>query len=174
MSIYPPEKVWWKPIDKEEKIWFFLALFWMLFTFFFMPVWHVIGKQNPSSESYKITKEEFKTRADDFIQKFQVGEENGVPIVHPPPGSDIYLIAKAWSWAPILELDKGETYRLHLSSLDFQHGFSIFPLNINYMVIPGQDYVITVTPTTTGDFTIICNEYCGAGHHFMAGKLIVK
>lgn len=181
MSITAPERVWWRPIDREEKIWFILALIWMLVSFFFMPLWHVIGKQNPSSESYKVTTEQFSQLASDFIEKYQVRDENGepvdingVPVVHPPAGEDVYMAARMWSWSPVLELEKGKTYRIHLSSLDLQHGFSIYPLNINFMALPGQDYVITMTPTTSGEFSILCNEYCGLGHHMMVGKLIVK
>ncbi|MEK6531394.1 MAG: cytochrome C oxidase subunit II [Deltaproteobacteria bacterium] len=181
MSLTAPERVWWKPIDREEKIWLILALVWMIFTFSMMPLWHVMGKQNPSSESYKVTPERFSALADEFISKYQVRDENNAPVsingfavVHPPAGSDIFLVAKAWNFDPILELEKNKTYRLHLSSLDFQHGFSIYPMNINFMAIPGQDYVLTIKPTTSGEFSILCNEYCGLGHHTMVGKLIVK
>lgn len=181
MSISAPERVWWKPIDREEKIWFVLALIWMLISFFWMPVWHVIGKQNPSSESYKISPMEYARLAGEFEEKYAVKDEsgkevyiNGIPVVHPPAGGDAYIVARLWSWSPILELEKGKTYRIHLSSLDLQHGLSIYPLNINFMAIPGQDYVITMTPTTSGEYSIVCNEFCGLGHHTMAGRLIVK
>ena len=30
-----------------------------------------------------------------------------------------------------------------------------------------------MTPTTAGDFRIICNEFCGIGHHTMVGRVIV-
>jgi cytochrome c oxidase subunit 2 len=32
---------------------------------------------------------------------------------------------------------------------------------------------MTLTPADAGEFTILCNEYCGLGHHLMVGKLIV-
>ncbi|MBI5810098.1 MAG: cytochrome C oxidase subunit II [Deltaproteobacteria bacterium] len=181
MSIYAPDRVWWKPIDKEEKIWLALAIIWTSLTFILMPLWHLVGKQNPSSESYKVSVERFISLADGFMKKYQVKDENGnpllingTPVVHPPAGGEAYIVAKAWAWEPVLELEKGKTYRIHLSSLDFQHGFSIYPLNINFMAIPGQDYVLTMTPTSSGEFSILCNEYCGLGHHTMVGKLIVR
>ena len=31
----------------------------------------------------------------------------------------------------------------------------------------------TVTPTASGDFRILCNEFCGIGHHTMVGRVIV-
>ena len=68
---------------------------------------------------------------------------------------------------------EGKTYKLHLSSIDLLHGFSIQPINLNLMVLPGYDYIANIRPTTTGDFRIICNEFCGVGHHTMVGKIEV-
>jgi cytochrome c oxidase subunit 2 len=79
-----------------------------------------------------------------------------------------------WQWYPALKLKKGQTYRLHLSSMDLVHGFSLFPLNLNFMVLPGYDYVLTITPTTTGEVFVVCNEFCGIGHHQMVGKITVE
>ena len=55
-----------------------------------------------------------------------------------------------WTWYPVLKLKKGQTYRLHISSLDLQHGFSLQPLNMNFQVLPGYDHVLTLTPTSSG------------------------
>jgi cytochrome c oxidase subunit 2 len=95
-------------------------------------------------------------------------------VVEPPAGSDIYMVAKQWNWYPVLKLKKGATYRLHLSSLDVLHGFSLYPMNINFMVIPDYDYVITITPTEAGEYRVVCNEFCGLGHQLMVGKIIVE
>jgi cytochrome c oxidase subunit 2 len=102
-----------------------------------------------------------------------VREENFFPVVHPPAGSDVYLIARLWQWWPILELEKDQTYRLHLSSLDWMHGFSLQPVNINVQVHPGYDMVVTIKPDKAGEYGIVCNEYCGIGHHMMVGKIYV-
>jgi Heme/copper-type cytochrome/quinol oxidases, subunit 2 len=102
-----------------------------------------------------------------------VGEDRGLPIVQPPPGADVYLVGLTFQWYPILKLQQGKEYMLHLSSLDVNHGFSLYPLNINFAVVPGYDYGLRVTPTAAGDFRIICNEFCGIGHHTMVGRVIV-
>lgn len=175
MSVVPPERVWWtKKIPKEEKTWITIAIVWAIVMFVMMPLWHVVGKQNPSTETYKTTPAEFQKEADAFIAKYKVGEDKGVAVVEPPVGSDIYLVAKQWSWSPVLKLKKGATYRLHLSSLDVLHGFSLYPMNINFMVIPDYDYVLTITPTEAGEYRVVCNEYCGLGHQMMVGKIIVE
>ena len=108
-----------------------------------------------------------------MVEKYTVREESGYPVVRPPPGSDVYIVARLWQWWPILELEKDQTYRLHISSMDWQHGFSLQPVNINLQILPGYDMVITVTPDQAGEYGIVCNEYCGIGHHTMIGKLYV-
>lgn len=175
MSVVPPERVWWtKEFPREEKIWFSIAIIWALIMFIMMPMWHVYGKQNPSTETYKVTPVEYQQKVDAFVAKYKVGEDKGVPVVEAPAGSDIYLRAKQWSWYPVLKLKKGETYRLHLSSMDVDHGFSLYPMSTNFMVIPGYEYVLTITPTQAGDYRVVCNEFCGLGHHLMVGKIIVE
>jgi cytochrome c oxidase subunit 2 len=34
--------------------------------------------------------------------------------------------------------------------------------------------VITITPNKTGSFAVVCNEYCGIGHHQMVSRMYVK
>jgi cytochrome c oxidase subunit 2 len=41
------------------------------------------------------------------------------------------------------------------------------------MVIPGQVGEFSVTFDETGSYGIVCHEYCGSGHHTMAGTLEV-
>jgi len=178
-AILPPsERVWWKqPLDRVELIWIVIALVWCLIMFFMMPYWHVYGKQNLANEAYRTTPAVFMKKTEAMVAKYKVREEGGalkVPVVAPPPGSDVYLVARLWNWYPILELEAGKSYRIHLMSMDWLHGFSLQPENINIQVHPGYDHVLTVTPTHKGTYAIICNEYCGINHHTMASKLYVK
>jgi cytochrome c oxidase subunit II len=178
MAIHPPsERVWWnEPIDRVEIVWVSIALLWCLFMFFMMPYWHVTGKQNVSNEAYRTTPEVFAKKAQAVVDQYTVRTETeqNIPVVHPPVGSDVFLIARLWQWWPILELEKDKSYRLHISSMDWQHGFSLQPENINLQVLPGYEMVVTLTPNKSGSFSIVCNEYCGIGHHTMLGKIYVK
>ena len=175
MAITPPsERIWWKtPIAKVELVWIIIALTWGVFMFGMMIYWHGKGKQNLSNEAYRITADVFQAKAQAEAEKYKIGEEVGIPVVKPPAGSDIYMIARLWQWWPIFELEKDKSYRLHLSSLDWQHGFSLQPVNINLQVHPGYDMVLTVTPDQAGEYGVVCNEYCGVGHHLMTGKIYV-
>lgn len=177
MAIHSPEnRVWWnEPLDKKEIAWISIAFLWGLVMFGTMIVWHVTGEQNLSNEAYRIEPEVFAERTEAMAEKYKVREEGktGVPVVHPPPGSEVYMLGRLWEWWPILELEKGKSYRLHLSSLDWQHGFSLQPTNINIQVHPNYELVLTITPSETGEFGVVCNEYCGIGHHQMIGKIYV-
>ena len=176
MSSYlpPAQLVWWKEkVGKTEIVWILLALTWCLIMFFMMPYWHVFGKQNLSNEAYQTTPAKFTEKVEEMVAQYKVREEAGMPVVAPPAGSDVYMLGRLWQWYPLLELKKDETYRLHLSSVDWQHGFSLQPVNINVQVLPGYEMVITVAPDQAGDYTVVCNEYCGILHHTMLGKIYV-
>jgi cytochrome c oxidase subunit 2 len=177
-AMHPPsERLWYKhPIDRVEGTWIILALTWCLIMFFMMVGWHVWGDQNLSTETYRTTPEQFSDKAQAMVDEYTVRTETvqETPVVAPPPGSDVYLIARLWSFWPILELEEGQTYRLHLTSMDYNHGFSLQPANINIQVVPGFEHVVTITPNQSGTYSIVCNEYCGIGHHQMVGRLYVK
>ena len=177
-AILPPaERLWYRhPIDRVEGTWIAIALIWCLIMFFMMVGWHIWGKQNLSTETYRTTPEMFTAKTQAMVDKYTVRTETAdkIPVVAPPPGSDIYLVASLWKFWPILELEKGKTYRLHLTSVDYNHGFSLQPANINIQVVPGFEHVITVTPNQAGTYSIVCNEFCGINHHAMVSRLYVK
>ncbi len=60
----------------------------------------------------------------------------------------------------------------HLTSVDVIHGFQVVRTNGQAMVIPGYVSQFT-TEFEAGEYLIACNEYCGLGHHQMAGRLLV-
>ena len=175
-SFLPPSETdWWStPVGKQEVIWIGIALIWCLIMFLMMPYWHIYGKQNLSNEAYQTTPEKFQARVDAMVAQYKVGDEAGIPIVKPPAGSDVYMLGRLWQWYPILQLEKNQSYRLHLSSLDWNHGFSLQPVNINLQIVPGYEMVLTVAPDQAGEFTVVCNEFCGIGHHLMLGKIYVE
>ena len=173
----PSDRVWWKqPLDHVEGAWIVIALIWCLIMFFTMPYWRASGKQNLAGEAYKTTPEAYIKKAREVVDKYAIRSEtaHNIPVVAPPPSGDIYLMARLWSWWPIMELQAGKSYRVHLMSMDGVHGFSLQPENINIQVHPGYDHVLTVTPIQKGTYSIICSEYCGINHHTMASKLYVS
>jgi cytochrome c oxidase subunit 2 len=174
MSIHFPETGWFKAPSGGERLWMGLAFAWCMVLTVMMPYWHFKGQQNSTGDAYRVTPSEFATRVGKFAEAQKVGELNGIPIVEAAPGGDAYLMARMWSWFPVLKFKKNQTYRLHVSSMDLQHGFSVQPINMNFQVLPGYDHVLTITPTISGEYTVMCNEFCGFAHHTMVGKILVE
>ena len=120
MGIASPRAGWWKePIHKVELIWIIVAFLWGLGMFFMMIYWHAVGSQNLSNEAYRTTPADFAAKVDKMTEAYTVRQEGAFPVVRPPPGSDVYMMGRVYMWWPMLELVKGETYRLHLSSMDW-------------------------------------------------------
>lgn len=177
MAINPPqERVWWnEPVARGELVWIAIAFVWGIIMFFMMIYWHIYGRQNLSTNVGWVDPGAYEKTTTAFAEKYKVREEGttGIPVVKPPVGGDAYMFARTFEWWPILELEKGKTYRLHLSSLDLLHGFSLQPVNMNIEIHPGLEQIITITPTEAGTFGVVCNEFCGLGHQTMVGRMYV-
>lgn len=172
-TLLPPERVWWKRLGPDERTWLTIAFIWCVILFTGMIVWRAVGEQQVPAESYAVDQDVFLAEVEEYIEERQVGEEGGTPIVETEVGEDVYIHASQFQFRPIPQLRVGETYRLLVSSTDVQHGLSIPHTSLNFQVLPGYLYVIRITPQEVGEFSLVCNEYCGLGHHVMTGKIIV-
>ncbi len=173
-GVVAPRGVWWRPANRQEKTWIAIAFVWCMVLFAMMPFWHIKGGQNPTGFRSRVDPEAFVERTFRFVDDYKVGEVNGIPLVAPPPGADVYLMAQMWQWYPALRLKEGVTYNFHFSALDVNHGFSLYPANLNLQIIPGYDYGLKITPNRPGEYRIVCNEFCGIGHHKMLGGITVE
>jgi cytochrome c oxidase subunit 2 len=86
----------------------------------------------------------------------------------------IEITAKKFEFTPSeITLKKGEPVILRLSSTDRVHGFMSKPLKVDTDIAAGTTTDIAVTPDTAGDYTVICDHYCGTGHGNMKMKVSV-
>jgi cytochrome c oxidase subunit 2 len=53
------------------------------------------------------------------------------------------------------------------------HNFYVPQFRAKMDTLPGLVTFYWFTPTRTGDFEILCAEYCGTGHYAMRGKVLV-
>jgi cytochrome c oxidase subunit 2 len=72
-----------------------------------------------------------------------------------------------------LVLPAGRQVDLRLRSQDVIHGFSVPEMRLKQNAVPGQTIHIHFTPTTPGDYAILCTQLCGLGHYRMAATLRV-
>ena len=88
---------------------------------------------------------------------------------------DVYVIARQFQYSPgtgtPIRVPAGTNVTFHVTSSDVVHGFEVVGTNVNLMVIPGQVAQVTVRFDEPGTYRIVCNEYCGSGHHAMEGTI---
>lgn len=87
---------------------------------------------------------------------------------------ELVMVAQAFTFTPgNVEIPKGAKVTFLVTSPDVVHGFQLVGTPVNMMVVPGHINSLTYTFKETGEFLILCNEYCGTGHHMMATKIKV-
>jgi cytochrome c oxidase subunit 2 len=88
----------------------------------------------------------------------------------------VNVVVKRFEFDPsTITVAVGQPVRLLVQSADGVHGIEIKKFKVN-KDIPrgGEAVVINFTPTTAGEFPIMCSEYCGDGHDDMRGTLVVQ
>lgn len=89
---------------------------------------------------------------------------------------DYELVVVAWAFyynPAQAEIPKGSKVKIVATTKDVIHGFEVAGTNINMMLEPGYISEYVTTFDKTGEFLIVCNEYCGTGHHTMNSMIKV-
>ncbi len=141
-----------------------------------VPLWFVLGEgtiEDAHQHGGVIIPEEW------FIGKLKAQQEKyGLPdgSVRLPPGSTVYILAQQFAFVPgTVRLVFGGNYDLIFFSPDVYHGASLIQSGTtNIVVAPGMTARVSIKATQIGEIRLLCNEYCGAGHHLMKGKIIVE
>ena len=85
-----------------------------------------------------------------------------------PNGLDDILIE-----ADDLHIPINQSVKVNLRSIDVLHDFYVPQFRAKMDMVPGTVTYYWFTPTRTGDFEILCMEYCGTGHYSMKGRVLV-
>ena len=72
-----------------------------------------------------------------------------------------------------LHLKINQPIKFELRSIDVLHNFYVPQFRGKMDMVPGMITFYWLTPTRTGDFEVLCAEYCGTGHYAMRGRVIV-
>jgi len=142
----------------------------------------IVWRYMNADPGYTITKKNiafaeltaFKKKIERMVLSYTVRREGNVPIVHPPAGSDIYMLVSTEGWGKyILELEQGKSYRLNLASLDIKHTLAIRGLHLFNPIAPGELATIKFSPAKAGRFALQCGYICGPWHDSMNSAIIV-
>jgi cytochrome c oxidase subunit 2 len=81
---------------------------------------------------------------------------------------ELIVVASAFFYAPIeAEIPQGSRVKIIATTKDVVHGFEVAGTNINMMLEPGYISEYVATFDQAGEYLVLCNEYCGTGHHTM-------
>jgi len=142
----------------------------------------IVWKYMHAEPGYTVTKKEvsiaglsdLKKKISGMIDSYTVRQEGSLPVVHPPAGSDIYILVSNQGWGEyILELEEGKSYRLNLATLDIKHTLAIRGLHLFNAIDVGELAIISFSPAKAGRYTLQCGYYCGPWHDGMIGAIIV-
>jgi cytochrome c oxidase subunit 2 len=117
-----------------------------------------------------------------FIFWWGVAAPAAIPPVQSNP-LEIHIYAKQWMWKVehpngareinTLHLPLNTPVRLVMTSQDVIHSFYVPAFRAKHDVLPDRITILEVYPNKTGDFRLLCAEYCGAEHSNMTGVITV-
>lgn len=87
------------------------------------------------------------------------------------------LSAKQWGYTPaLLKMNPGDIVSFNVTSQDIMHGFAINELGVNLALTPKVGIIrqVVIPPDIPqGTYHMYCSIFCGVGHPFMKGTILI-
>ena len=97
-----------------------------------------------------------------------------VAILAQPKPRIIPMLARKFAYEPAeVTLKLNEPVIFQLTTADVVMGFSVPDFKVRGTIIPGQTTEVAMTPDKVGEFTFLCDVFCGSGHENMEGTMRV-
>ena len=104
----------------------------------------------------------------------EFAEDNLGVKINPDGSVRVTLVAARYGfYPPRIEVPVDTPVTFRLASADVLHGVHVPNTNMATMVVPGYIAEVTTTFPRTGEYSLLCNEYCGLGHDSMWSRLVV-
>ncbi|MBT3206153.1 MAG: cytochrome C oxidase subunit II [Gammaproteobacteria bacterium] len=154
-------------IDQTEKKWIWVSI---LMTFVMMGVLtlYAVGSNIHPPSGFEPIDSTRLHLSEEF------GEDN-LGLKKAEDGSLVLtMVAARYGFYPSkIEVPVDTPVKIRIASADVLHGVHVPYTNFATMVVPGYISEVNTTFVKTGDFTLLCNEYCGLGHDHMWSRLKV-
>ncbi|MFO1443308.1 cytochrome c oxidase subunit II [Bacillus sp. Bva_UNVM-123] len=153
-------------MHRSEKVWLIIS-FGMIMAFMFLTGYQAFAlDMAPPSGSERIDSSNVDNIAPfDNPGVKEIGENE----------YEVVMTLQLFSFTPSdIEIPAGATVHFIMTSKDVVHGFQVAGTNLNAMVVPGYVQKITQKFDNPGEYLVLCNEYCGAGHQLMGTTITVK
>ncbi|UCZ53675.1 cytochrome c oxidase subunit II [Bacillus shivajii] len=146
-------------IHKYEKIWLIFGIGSLIFFLLVLGVAAFAFGQQPPSHMATVDSQN--------LDQDPVWSEPGLEKID----ENTYrarIVAQAYGYDPgVIEVPEGAKVYFEVTSKDVIHSFTIPGTNVNMMITPGHVNMTSHTFTEPGEHLVLCNEYCGTGHHYM-------
>jgi cytochrome c oxidase subunit 2 len=98
-----------------------------------------------------------------------IGPDNTLGVAPDDPyGADDVIVEGGDLHVPV-----DRPVKIVLRSIDVLHDFYVPQFRAKMDMVPGMITYFWFTPIHTGEFEVLCAEYCGVGHAFMRGNVLV-
>ncbi|MGE5704468.1 MAG: cytochrome c oxidase subunit II [Clostridia bacterium] len=154
-------------LPRYEKIWLWFGVVTLVIFLVISGVMAVVMKHNPADGHQKTVLPEQVLATPPFDK----------PGIYPLGNNqyEMVMVAQAFRFLPATpQIPVGATVHFRVTSPDVVHGIAIPGTNVNMMVLPGHVTEFTYTFKKPGEHLLLCNEYCGVGHHIMMAKILVQ
>jgi cytochrome c oxidase subunit 2 len=86
----------------------------------------------------------------------------------------VTLVAARYGfYPPVIEVPADTPVTFRIASADVLHGVHVPFTNMTTMIVPGYISEVRTSFPRTGQFSLLCYEYCGLGHDSMWSRLVV-
>ncbi len=154
-------------IDETEKRWVWITVLMTVIMVGVLTAYAVGSNIHPPSGFEPID----STRL--HIEGEFVEENLGVK-TNPDGSITLTMVAARYGFYPsTVEVPVDTPVKIRIASADVLHGVHVPFTNYTTMVVPGYVAEVNTTFQKTGDFSLLCNEYCGLGHDHMWSRLKV-
>jgi cytochrome c oxidase subunit 2 len=153
--------------DSLERRWIWISLLLAFFMAGMLGFYAVANNINPPSNVETIDSSRLHL-SEEFA-------EDNLGVTTNEDGSlTVTLVAARYGfYPPVVEVPADTPVTFRMASADVLHGVHVPFTNMTTMVVPGYIAEVKTSFPRSGEYSLLCNEYCGLGHDSMWSRLIV-
>ena len=154
-------------VDPLEKIWIWISIVMIFVMGGLMTFYAIDANIHPPSNVETIDSSRLH-----LSEEFN---EDNLGVQENEDGSlTIRLVAARYGFYPQkISVPANTKVTVRMVSADVLHGVHIPHTNMTTMVVPGYVSEVHTEFVEPGEYTLLCNEYCGLGHDYMWSRLTV-
>ncbi|TNF95871.1 MAG: cytochrome C oxidase subunit II [Gammaproteobacteria bacterium] len=153
-------------VDATEQKWLYISIVMAAVMVGMLTFYAVASNIHPPSNVETINSDRLHVEGE-FVEDLGVKEM--------PDGSvEVRMVAARYGFYPQkLDIPANTPVKFRIASADVLHGLHVPNTNLATMVVPGYISEVNTEFSKTGEFPMLCNEYCGLGHDHMWSKITI-